>query len=90
MAKATAKHDDATSESETELPKSAKKSAAASKNGASNNKGRDASDDDDEGDDDEGDEEEYEIEAILEAKPGTFAGVRRPSSAHAHATVQHC
>ncbi|RPD64176.1 hypothetical protein L226DRAFT_533488 [Lentinus tigrinus ALCF2SS1-7] len=82
MAKATSRKVEASgSESESEQPKSAKKGAVP-KN-AANNIDRDASEEleekeenGDQGDDDEEDEEEYEIEAILDAKHGSFPNGR--------------
>ncbi|TBU47544.1 hypothetical protein BD309DRAFT_468378 [Dichomitus squalens] len=78
MAKATVKEVPA-SDSEEEEPRSAKKSTSASRN-ASANKGQAsdavaAEEDDGSGSDGE-EEEEYEIEAILDAKHGTFPGGR--------------
>lgn len=64
------------SDSESDQPRSAKKSASAAKN-ASNNKGHEeeeaAASGSGSGDEDE---EEYEIEKILDARPGAFEGVR--------------
>ena len=64
------------SDSESEPPKSAKKSASVAKN-ASDNKGHaeDEAGGSGSGSGEE-DEEEYEIEAILDARPGAFEGVR--------------
>ena len=65
------------SDSKSEQPRSAKKSASAVKN-ASNNKGHtdeEAAAASGSGSGDE-DEEEYEIELILDARPGAFEGVR--------------
>ncbi|EIW59799.1 uncharacterized protein TRAVEDRAFT_58457 [Trametes versicolor FP-101664 SS1] len=77
MPKATSKGDVSGSESEPERTRSAKKSASASSKIASKDKGR--VDEDDSApepaasdDEDGSDEEEYEIEAILDAKHGTF------------------
>ncbi|KAI8969377.1 hypothetical protein BD414DRAFT_518579 [Trametes punicea] len=71
MAKVTTTADVSDSESENEQTRSTRKSASASKN-ASKDKGRaeDAAEGTDEEED--GDDEEYEIEAILDAKQGTF------------------
>ena len=82
MAKATTRQIDASgSESESELPKSVKKGTASKD--AADNKERDASEEPEQNeqngdadDDDDGDEEEYEIEAILDAKHGSFPNVR--------------
>ncbi|KAI0687142.1 hypothetical protein C8T65DRAFT_712237 [Cerioporus squamosus] len=78
MAKATTRKVDASgSESESEHPKSAKRGAAVK----NNTKEHDASGEQEENgagddDDDDEDEEEYEIEAILEAKNGSFPNGR--------------
>ncbi|CDO69648.1 hypothetical protein BN946_scf184851.g36 [Trametes cinnabarina] len=73
MAKATIKADVSASESENEQPRSTRKQASSTSKNASKDKGRVDGEDEEEGSDEEdGDEEEYEIEAILDAKHGTF------------------
>ncbi|KAJ2991661.1 hypothetical protein NUW54_g8135 [Trametes sanguinea] len=72
MAKLTIKADDTASDSENEQPRSARKQASSTSKNASKDKGRVEDEDEGSGEDDEEDEEEYEIEAILDAKHGTF------------------
>ncbi|KAI9067986.1 hypothetical protein FKP32DRAFT_1672693 [Trametes sanguinea] len=72
MAKLTLKADDTASDSENEQPRSARKQASSTSKNASKDKGRVEDEDEGSGEDDEEDEEEYEIEAILDAKHGTF------------------
>ncbi len=85
MAKATTRKVDASgSESESELPKSSKKGVPSK-----NAKEHDASDEQEENeengdDEDEEDGEEYEIEAILEARNGSFPEVRTRHTRRLH------
>ncbi|OSD04860.1 hypothetical protein PYCCODRAFT_1363355 [Trametes coccinea BRFM310] len=72
MAKLTTKADVSGSESENDQSRSARKQATSTSKNASKDKGRVEDEDEGSEEDDEEDEEEYEIEAILDAKHGTF------------------
>ncbi|KAI0630588.1 hypothetical protein C8Q77DRAFT_1134123 [Trametes polyzona] len=78
MAKATSRGDVSGSESEAERTRSARRQSASASKSASKDKGREEEPEEVEGSegDEEEDEEEFEIEAILEAKQGTFPGGR--------------
>ncbi|KAI0331644.1 hypothetical protein GY45DRAFT_1369801 [Cubamyces sp. BRFM 1775] len=72
MAKATSKGDVSVSESDNENPRSTRKQTNSASKNASKDKERVEDQDEGSGDEDEEDDEEYEIEAILDAKHGTF------------------
>ncbi|KAI0653159.1 hypothetical protein C8Q70DRAFT_1038128 [Cubamyces menziesii] len=72
MAKVTSKGDVSASESDNENPRSTRKQSNSTSKSASKDKGRVEDDDEGSGDEDEEDDEEFEIEAILDAKHGTF------------------
>ncbi|KAL7280336.1 hypothetical protein ACG7TL_005253 [Trametes sanguinea] len=76
MAKLTTKADVTGSESENDQSRSARKQATSTSKNASKDKGRVEGEDEGSEEDEEEDEEEYEIEAILDAKYGTFPEVR--------------
>ena len=78
MAKVTSKGDVSARESDNENPRSTRKQSNSTSKSASKDKGRVEDDDEGSGDEDEEDDEEFEIEAILDAKHGTFPEVCHP------------